>query len=387
MTRVSVKPEMIRWARERAGLDTPALVERFPKYEAWERGEAQPTFKQLEQLARVTLTPFGYFFLPEPPEEKLPIPDFRTLQDKGVRKPSPNLLETIHAMQRRQEWMREYLIDAGAEPLPFIGSVTLKSSPVEAARQIRETLAITDGWADEHTSWTAALLGLRRLIEAAGILVMINGVVGNNNRRKLDPDDFRGFILCDKHAPLIFVNGSDFKSAQMFTLAHEVAHLWLGQEGVFNLPDLLPSSNEVERVCNQIAAEFLVPSRELQSHWRSLATHPEPFQAIARKFRVSPLVAARRALDLNLVSRDTFFAFLHEHAQDERRKQAAQKLKESGGNFYLTQEVRIGRRFGEAVVRAASSGKLLYLEAYRLTGLSGSTFDKFAEGIGLGALR
>src|SRR5687767_12451408 len=127
MTRVSVKPELIRWARERSGLDTPALVERFPKYEAWERGEAQPTFKQLEQLARVTLTPFGYFFLPEPPEEKLPIPDFRTLKDRGVRKPSPNLLETIHAMQRRQEWMGEYLIDAGAESLPFIGSVTLKS--------------------------------------------------------------------------------------------------------------------------------------------------------------------------------------------------------------------------------------------------------------------
>ena len=142
MSRVAVKRELLRWARERSGLEAADLVERFPKYEAWESGEEQPTFRQLEKIARKTLTPFGYFFLSEPPEEKLPIPDFRTLRDRPVKRPSPSLLETIYAMQRRQDWMREYLQDLGVDPLAFIGSVTLQSSPLEVARQIRESRGV-----------------------------------------------------------------------------------------------------------------------------------------------------------------------------------------------------------------------------------------------------
>jgi transcriptional regulator with XRE-family HTH domain len=91
MSRVAVKRELLRWARERSGLEAADLVERFPKYEAWESGDEQPTFRQLEKIARKTLTPFGYFFLSEPPEEKLPIPDFRTLRDRPVKRPTPNL--------------------------------------------------------------------------------------------------------------------------------------------------------------------------------------------------------------------------------------------------------------------------------------------------------
>jgi Zn-dependent peptidase ImmA (M78 family) len=74
----------------------------------------------------------------------------------------------------------------------------------------------------------------------------------NNNTRKLDPEEFRGFVLSDRYAPLIFVNGADFKSAQMFTLAHELAHLWLGRDGVFDLQDLQPGNSDVERFCTQL---------------------------------------------------------------------------------------------------------------------------------------
>ena len=381
MSRVAIKRELLRWARERSGLEAADLVERFPKYEAWESGDEQPTFRQLEKIARKTLTPFGYFFLSEPPEDKLPIPDFRTLRDRPVKRPSPNLLETIFAMQRRQDWMREYLQDLGVDPLAFIGSVTLQSSPLEAARQIRESLDLVGGWAREHATWTAALLGLRRAAEAAGILVVINGVVGNNNRRKLDAVEFRGFVLCDRYAPLIFVNGSDFKAAQMFTLAHELAHLWLGRDGVFNLPDLLPGDSEIERFCNRVAAEVLIPEGELRECWVEVVRKSEPFHELARLFKVSPMVTARRSLDLGLIDRNGFISFLHAYEEDERRKAARRP---SGGDFYLTQEVRVGRRFGRAVVQAALEGKLLYRDAYRLTGLSGQTFDRFADGLRMG---
>jgi transcriptional regulator with XRE-family HTH domain len=107
MSRIAVKPELIRWARERSGITESVLVERFPKYVEWESGQTQPTLRQLENLAKKTMTPFDYLFLPEPPEEQLPIPDFRTVRDRAVRRPSPNLLETIHTMQMRQDWMRD----------------------------------------------------------------------------------------------------------------------------------------------------------------------------------------------------------------------------------------------------------------------------------------
>ena len=384
MSRVEVRPELIRWARERSGLPTDVLAERFPKFEQWESGEAAPTLKQLEDYAKKTLTPFGYFFLDEPPEEKLPVPDFRTIKDRGLRRPSPNLLETINTMQRRQDWMREYLQEQGVDPLPFVGSVTLSSSTKDAARRIREVLRMSDGWAREHTTWTAALLALRRAVEAAGVIVVINGVVGNSNRRKLDPDEFQGFVLCDKYAPLLFINGSDFKAAQMFTLAHELAHLWLGREGVFDLPDLQPADNDVERFCNGVAAELLVPAFELSTVWPRVQRADNPFQALASRFKVSPIVAARRALDLQLITRPEFFAFLNHYRENERRRDAIKKAAEAGGgDFYLTQEVRIGRRFGEAVIRAARNGRLLYRDAYNLTGLHGQTFDRFAEGLGM----
>ncbi len=383
MNRVEIQPKMFRWARQRSGLDIAELVQRFPGYEAWESGEKQPTLRQLEGLSRKTMTPFGFFFLNEPPEEKLPVPDFRTVANRAVHRVSPNLLETMSTMQSRQAWVREYLMDLGAEPLAFIGSATLRTDPHDAARSIRETLGIVDGWAREHATWSSALVGLRRAIEGAGIFVMVNGIVGNNTRRKLDPEEFRGFVLCDKVAPLIFVNGADFKSAQMFTLAHEIAHLWLGRDGVFNLPDLQPGDNEIERLCNAIAAEVLVPEVGLKRAWQSAVHSERPVHDLARTFKVSPLVAIRRALDVGLVSRDAYFKFLRAHEEDEARKAQVLKSKGGGGDFYLTQESRLGRRFGRAVAQAAREGKLLFRDAYRLTELSGRTFERFAGGLDL----
>lgn len=379
MPRANIKPDLIRWACERFGADATALAARFPKLESWKAGDAQPTMNQLENLAKATLTPLGYFFLPEPPVETLPVPDFRTVKDRAPRRVSAVLLETIYAMQRRQEWLHDYLVEAEEDPLRFIGSVTLATSPAVAAASIREVLGIVDGWAEQHATWTEALLGLRRAAETAGILVVINGVFGNNVHQKLNPDEFRGFVLSDPYAPLVFINGADAKSAQMFTLAHELAHLWLGKGGIFNLIDLEPSTDEVERFCNRVAAELLIPSQELRVCWPSESGKAEPFQALAKRFKVSPLVAARRALDADLITRTTFLAFLKEYQDDERRKAAR---KSPGGDFYKTQEVRVGRRFGLAVVRAAREGRLLYRDAYRLTGLAGRTFDQYAESLG-----
>ena len=187
---------------------------------------------------------------------------------------------------------------------------------------------------------------------ATGVLVVVNGVFGNNTHQALDPEEFRGFVLCDRLAPLIFINGADFKSAQMFTLAHELAHLWVGKDGVFNLPDLQASEDEIEKFCNRVAAEVLIPSRELEACWPQVKAGDEPYNALARRFKVSEIVAARRVLDHGLISREMFYTFLNAYRADERRKAAQKPL---GGHFYRTQDVRIGHRFGSAVIRAARS--------------------------------
>lgn len=376
----SVKPELIRWAIDRSRLPVDDLARTFPKLDEWRRGKLMPTFRQLERFAAKTMTPLGYFFLDSPPDEKLPIPDFRTVGNTPIERPSPNLIETIQVMQRRQAWMHEYVIEDGQGPLEFVGSAKSIRNVVSLAARVREALGLNTDWAEIHATWEDALRTLRNSAERIGILVTTGGVVGLNNRRPLDPQEFRGFVLCDDYAPLIFVNGADAKSAQMFTLAHELVHLWIGQGGLFNLINMIPHDDATERFCNQVAAEFLVPQHKLSERWHDVRTGEQPFRELARLFKVSPVVAARRALDLGLISKSEFFAFYQRDQQEWLRRKAEEKKQRKGGpNFYDVQDVRLGRRFGYAVVRAAREGRLLYRQAYQLTDLKGDTFNRYAD--------
>jgi Zn-dependent peptidase ImmA (M78 family) len=381
MKRVAVRPEMLRWACERARFDPGEIEHRFRLYAAWMRGEKQPTFKQLENFAKVTRTPFGYLFLPEPPEERLPIPDFRTIKQKAKR-PSPELLDTIYAMLRRQDFLREMRIEDEAEPLAFVGSARLDDAPAAAiGREMRRLVGLDDGWAAQVTTWQQAVSELRRRIEQLGVMAVINGVVGNNTHRKLDVEEFRGFALVDRYAPLIFVNGADPKSAQMFTLAHELAHVWLGSEGegLSGFEGIFPGDARVERFCDEAAAEFLVPGRELKQQWPRWKDVSGPFEKIARFFKVSPIVAGRRAMDLRLVDRETFFAFYEAYMQQVRQRTEGA----GGGDFYNNQNARVGERFAEAVFFAAMGGRITFKEAYDLTGLRGGAFQEYARRLGV----
>jgi Zn-dependent peptidase ImmA (M78 family) len=377
---VTINPKLIRWAVERSGVPLDDLVAAFPRLPAWETGEKQPTLKQLEAFARRTMTPYGYLFLSEPPVEALSVPDFRTMTDKAPTRPSPNLLDTLHAMQRRQQWMHDYLIEEGNEGLPFVGSAR-PGEPVSAlAGRIRTTLALDGDWAERCADWEDGLRTLRAAAETAGILVAASGVVGLNTKRKLDPEEFRGFVLADAYAPLVFINAADSKSAQMFTLAHELVHVWIGRGGIFNLIGTMPADDDTEKYCNQVAAEFLIPGDQLSARWKEVAGTENPFKTIARWFKVSPVAAARRALDLGLIGPEQFFAFYHRDQKEWLRRKAEEKKEKKGGpNFYVVQDVRLGRRFASAVVRAARTGRLLYRDAYELTDLRGETFIRYAN--------
>ena len=379
--RVDVKPDLFLWACERAGRNIDALAQQQPfrKLPAWVGGEERPTFKQLEKFARATHTPFGYFFLPEPPEESVPIPDLRTVRNQYIGRPSPDLLDTVHAMQRRQAWLHEDLIECEAEPVDFVGSARTADDSQGVGREMRRMVGLDDGWAGKVRTWQEAVSELRRAIEHLGVMAVINGVVGNNTHRKLDVGEFRGFALSDKYAPLVFVNGADAKSAQMFTLVHELAHIWLGQSALTDTSLISQPSHEIESWCDRVAAEFLVPARELKAYWREVRQTESPFDAIARHFKVSPIVAGRRAMDLRLVDRETFFAFYHEYIAKERRRSHAG----AGGDFYNNQNTRVGELFATQVIFAAKSGRVSFKEAYDLTGLRGGAFQEYACRLGV----
>lgn len=374
MTRIAVSHQVLRWAVHRSRRQPEDLNERFPDLPRWITGEKRPTLRQLETFARATFTPLGYFFLPEPPEEPLPIPYFRTADAEEPDQPSPELLETIQMMQQRQDWMREFLQDQGFEPLGYVGSAHLNQDSVHVARQMRNTLGLDGNWAALHSTWTDALRGLREAMDDVGVLVVVNGILGNNTHRKLDVTEFRGFVLVDRYAPLVFVNGADSKAAQMFTLAHELAHIFLGSSAIFDLRLMQPADDAVEQFCNQVAAEFLVPEDELRDFWPAVHNMPDPFQALARQFKVSEIVVARRALDLGLIQRQAFFEFYQAYMQRDRDTASTQQ----GGDFYRNQNLRVGKRFASTVIRAAREGKILYTEAYKLTGLYGRTFEEYA---------
>ena len=220
--RVDVRPALLQWARARSGIDDDVWGSRFPRFDAWIAGETRPTLRQLEEFARKTYTPVGFFFLDEPPTENIPIPDFRSIGDRPVSGPvTADLLDTLYICQARQEWYRDSKLLNGEAPLDFVGTATVATPPAEVAASMREELAWTPRPRARLRSTDDALTALRENAEAAGVLVMISGIVGSNTHRKLDPAEFRGFSLTDPYAALVFVNGADSKAAQVFTLAHE----------------------------------------------------------------------------------------------------------------------------------------------------------------------
>jgi len=382
MNRIAVSPNVLRWARERAGLDVAALEGKFPHLEEWEAEEARPTFKQLENFAKAVRVPFGFLFLPEPPEMPLPFTDFRTVENRRPQGISPELMDTIQQMQRRQAWLREERIEAEIEPLAFVGAARLSDDPEAIGREMRRVVGLDEGWAQRVPNWTAAVGELRNAIESLGVMAVINGVVGNNTHRKLDVNEFRGFVLSDPYAPLIFINGADAKSAQMFTLAHELAHLWLGEvgEGLSGFQGLHPDGGKIERFCDQAAAEFLVPAAEMRSAWPGVSHTETPFEKLAGRFKVSPVVIGRRAMDLRLVEREEFFTFYQDYTRQERHRSSQTA---GGGDFYNNQNTRVGRLFAAHVIRAAKDGRIGFKEAYDLSGLNGGAFQQYARKLGV----
>lgn len=365
----NINKEIIEWAIIRNGNNPEEFYARNPSVEGWIKGDKYPTLKQLENFTHKVHVPFGYMFLPKPPEESIPIPFFRT----GVGetdKVSLNVYHTIQLIKNRQDWLTEYIEELDFADLPFVGKYEINDEVSRIVNDIRSVLKLEENWAEMHENWEMALDYLTERIEEAGIIVTFNGVVGVNTHRVIDVNECRGFVLVNKKAPFLFINAADAKAAQMFTIIHELAHVWLAKSAGFDNQNLLPANNPIEMLCDKVAAEFLVPKEFFIEKWEIT----QNYRSLSKMFKVSPIVISRRALDLNLISRNQFFLFYNDYMSDFKRRKDKQG---SGGNFYATARKRVSVRFATFVNSAVKENKLLYRDAYKLTNMKGDTYNKF----------
>lgn len=372
-----INSDMLVWARERAGLPSDELLRVNRKYSEWEAGHAMPTFRQAQILAAKLHIPFGFLYLSQPPIEKPLTVDLRTFHDAHHGEFSLELRDVITDAKRKQEWYRDYLIDDDAIPLDFIGKYSKTPNVDAVANDIEETLLLS---LDDREGISKGdfLSYLTAHAEDAGILVIRNGKVGANTSRILDVEEFRGFCLPDSYAPLVFVNTADFEAAQIFTLVHELVHLWIGEEGVsdWGLSDT-KKHDGLESFCNQVAVEVLVPQRAFEKLWADFdGTLEEKSEALCKKFKVSSIVIARRALDSGFVDGNEFYSFYKDLRVRWRTKRSASG---GGGNFYNSFPIANSKVVTDAVCHAAFSGNLLLRDAASLLGVKPSTLTNYAQ--------
>ena len=379
MTTANINTDMLTWARERSGISVPDFARRCgiseERLQEWESGERKLTFNQAMRFAEKAHVPFGYLFLAKPPEEVLPIPDLRTLEGQGVQRPSAELLDLVKLMMQRQEWYREYLQQHFAQANPYVGRASYSDSVESIVEDIRACLGV-----EPHPTrgkWDDYYRDLVQRIESLGILVMRQGNLGHHSR-PLNVDEFRGFAIVDEYAPIIFVNHSDALGARLFTLIHELCHIWIGQSGISDGNTNTHRQEEV--LCNAVAAEFLVPAQEFRALWQqdseSWEDNLPPLEA---HFHVSTWALARRALTLNFISQQEYGRYIFE------QKMRHEQRKGSGGpTYYQTKKAQISRQFSQAVVGEALSGQLLLREAGELLGgIKPGKIETFARELGV----
>lgn len=377
----NLNPRVLEWAVRRSGLGDEQILKAFPKYPCWLDGSWKPTVNQLREFASKTHVSVSELFANDLPDYALQIADFRTVDNALTRDPSPELFDTIDAMLNRQSWMKDFFLHEGLAPIDFVGSrmdaPLSGETRVQIVEDLHVALKLSEDWAASCKNVADALRVLKDSVEAMGISVVINGVVNDNTHRVLDVSEFRGFALSDRIAPIIFVNGRDAKSAQLFTLIHELCHLAFFQTGVSNAPDDEDADIAMERFCNSVAADFLVPTNVLTSRWGDCA--PDPYaevQAVARFCKVNFIVVARKARDIGLITNDTCSALCGRYRKEVP---AESKLSKGGGNYFFNKQYKLGSVFSDAIRAAVHSGYLSYRDAYDLTGMSAPSFKRYFE--------
>lgn len=368
-----INPTILTWSRERAGLSAEEVAKKLPtkpdRVLEWEAGESKPTFRQAQHWANIAHVPFGFLFLKEPPTESLPLPDLRTVGGVAPERPSLNLLDTVKDVLRKQDWYLEYLQDQDGEPLPFVGRFTTQASIKDVVTDIRQTLRVDPE--ASHLNYDAYVRMLVEAAEKAGILVMRSGIALGNTHRKLDVGEFRGFAISNVLAPVVFINSADADTARLFTLMHELAHIWIGSSGVSD--GGTTNGRKEEIFCNAVAGEFLAPEDYFRAAWNKDIDWHDNLAPLATRFHVSTLVIGRRARDLGYITSEQYSVYYRQILK------AFQDKDGGGGDYYRTARTKNSSRFSRAVLTETMSGRMLLRDAGRLLGVQPANLRTYAN--------
>ncbi len=366
--RLDVNKSVFSWAIARAGFTESDAVKSYPKFLQWKTGELYATPRQLKEFSNKFHFPFGYFFLNELPTQVDTIPFFRSFEESTAMEDF-NIRELIKLLQERQEWVADYIKTNGVDTNDAVGLFQNENNPTVIKNGILKFLRLEDGWQFVFNRPEQAIKHIVSILEDNNIFVTFNSVVNFDAHRSIPVKLCRGFCLVNDYAPFIFVNSGDSKKAQLFTLIHELAHIFISFSsgvGDFETDEI---DNVKERLCDTIAAEFLVPEDLFIDYSKTKTT-----EELSTLFKVSEIVVLRRKLDLGLISKDAFFRLYNQLPK-------IVKQSSGGGDFYLSAPKKIGEKFLRCLNNAMMERKLTPMEAYHLAGVKGDTFARLTAGV------
>ena len=373
--KVKVKKEIYEWAIKESQKDFGEIKAKFKNIEDWINQESEPSFRQLEELANYLKVPFGYMFLNRPPKTDVIESEFRSIGNK-IPNISKNLKYTIYDMSRKQDWISEYRKDNG---WGRVGSdrfnMLNRNNHSKYAKEAKEFLNLDEFWYRNYNDNRIAYNFLREKVESKGIIVMQNGIVGSNTRRKLDINEFRGFMLYDEFAPLVFINTNDSQTGKIFTLVHEYIHILFEKEDVFIDADLNGNS-KLENKINKITAEFLMPRLHIKNYWNERENKLSQIEVLGKLFNVSRLALAIRLKELKLIEQPLVEKI---NEMTERDLENRRNISSEGGDYWTTYKSRYSNKFIETVIQGAESGDITYSYAFNLLNVKAKNYDILKE--------
>lgn len=380
--RINVEPLVISDAVAKSGRSMEDVGNRFRNFDKWLNNELTPTYNQLVELSKYLRVPFGYLLLKTPVVEKMPLLEFRTIDTEAIQHPSRELIDTIHDMERKQDWLRNTIIENGQEPLSYVGmfEYSEKMNYMEITMKIREKLNLNKQWYKNANSRLSTFTILRKTLSNYGIIVMQNGTALNNTHRTLNLDEFRAFTLVDDYCPFIFLNSLDSNNGKVFSLLHEVAHIFFGVNSLFNDDFKYRNKyvNSLEIICNKIAAEIIAPTDLFIEQWEARGNNAwgyyEKVENIADDFRISKLVAARKALDHRYITPEQYNE-VSDIVREEFRVSQSKRRNQPGGNPVNNALSRLDENFIRTIMGNIEFGEMPYSEAYRLVGVGRGVFE------------
>lgn len=377
--RAYITPKVLKWARESAKMTLEVAASKVNKtavqLEEWEEGNNHPTIKQAEKLAKVYKRPFALFFLPDIPNDFQPLQDFRKSDSKELTTGS---IFIIREIQQKQSWLSEVIEESGDSPLPFIGKYNISSSPKVVANDIVKTLEIQEDFSQESSPikyWIDK-------IEAQGIYVSRTSFI--HSKLLLDKHELQGFAIADQYAPFIFINSQDWDAPQLFTLIHELAHLWIAETGISNDIELeSKNSNPIEMFCNEVAANVLMPENVIKYLDDSVFANSKSVYKKAKLMGVSSFALLVRSMKLSVISMSKYNELKSEAQLDfeeflkkEEEKKLKAKEREGGPNPYLLRVNKNSRLFTQFVLDAFRGGSIEPTQASNLLNTSVNNFSK-----------